>query len=33
MSGAIVREAVLMVLRLRFGKRPSVRAGRTPSAP
>ncbi len=33
MSGAIVREALLMVLRLRFGRRPSVHAGRTSSAP
>jgi dolichol-phosphate mannosyltransferase len=33
MSGAIVREALLMVLRLRFGRGPSVRPGRTSSAP
>jgi dolichol-phosphate mannosyltransferase len=33
MSGAIVREALLMVLRLRFRPRPSIRAGRTSSAP
>ena len=33
MSGAIVREALLMVLRLRFRPNPSIRARRTSSAP
>ena len=33
MSGGIVGEAAVMVLRLRFRPGPSIRAGRTPSAP